>query len=503
MILSNPVEKEVAGQTSNGEDIMVPSRITPVILAGGAGTRLWPMSREQFPKQLLPLAGDRPMLEETLRRFADSVKFAPPLVITNDELRFSVAEQLRLSGVAGGSVILEPVARNTAPAVAAAALLAVNADPGAQLLVLASDHLIADVAGFLGHVETAAAAARDGRLVTFSIVPTRPETGYGYIRRGSPLDGHDGVFDVAAFVEKPTLERAKEFLAAGDTFWNSGMFQFTAQAYLAELERYAPQVCSAVRRAVADRKEDFDFLRLGSAAFAASPSISVDYAVMEHTTLAATIPCEIGWTDVGSWGELWNVGAKDADGNVLVGDTVVENARDCYIRSEHGLIAAVGIENLIVVATDDSVLVMGRERAQDIRQIIDRLRQAKRSELINHNHVRRPWGSFLSVHNGERFQVKQLTVKPGAKLSLQKHFHRAEHWVVVNGTALVTRDDQTFLVRENESVYIPLGSFHRLENPGKVPLNLIEVQSGGYLGEDDIVRVDDPYGRVDKAEVQK
>jgi mannose-1-phosphate guanylyltransferase/mannose-1-phosphate guanylyltransferase/mannose-6-phosphate isomerase len=366
------------------------------------------------------------------------------------------------------------------------------------LLVLASDHLIGDVPGFLDRVATALPAARSGRLVTFSIVPTRPETGYGYIRRGRLLAGHEGVFEVAAFVEKPPLERARQFIEAGDTFWNSGMFLFSAKAYLAELERHAPAVLSAARQAVAERRVDFDFIRLERVSFSAAPSISVDYAVMEHTSLAATIPCEVGWTDVGSWGELWNVGAKDATGNVLLGDVLVEDSRDCYIRSEHGLVAAVGLANVILVVTDDAVLAIARDRAQDVRLVVDRLRAGNRSELANHNHVRRPWGSFLSVHCGERFQVKQLSVKPGAKLSLQKHFHRAEHWVVVNGTALVTRDGESFILRENESTYIPLGSVHRLENPGKVPLNLIEVQSGGYLGEDDIVRIDDPYGRVEE-----
>ncbi|HLN24230.1 MAG TPA: sugar phosphate nucleotidyltransferase, partial [Patescibacteria group bacterium] len=386
-------------------------KITPVILSGGAGTRLWPLSREHFPKQLLALSGPRSMLEETLQRFADVTRFTPPLIITNEALRFPVAEQLLHSGITGGSIVLEPVARNTAPAVAAAALMAVAADPEAMILVVASDHVIGDVPGFLNRVQAALPAAQAGR-------------------------------------------------------------------------------------SLAERQTDPQFVRLGAEAFAASPKISVDYAVMEHTDRAATIPCDIGWADVGSWGELWAIADKDADGNVVIGDGMAERARNCYIRSDHKLVAVLGIDDLVVISTDDAVLVMPRQRSQDTRLVVDRLRDAKRSELTSHSRVLRPWGSYQSIQTGERFQVKQLTINPGGKLSLQMHYHRAEHWVVVNGTALVTRDDQTLMLRENESIYIPAGAMHRLENPGKVPLNLIEVQSGGYLGEDDIVRVDDVYGRV-------
>lgn len=472
------------------------SRITPVILSGGAGTRLWPLSREQFPKQLLPLAGTHSMIQETLLRFADPARFTAPIVVTNEETRFTVGEQMRAIAMAEGSLVLEPAARNTAPAVTAAALLALESDPAAVLLVVPSDHVIGDVAGFLAQVEMAMPAARDeGRLVTFSIVPTRPETGYGYIRRGEPLANNSAVYSVDTFVEKPDEARARAFLAAGDCFWNSGMFLFSAASFLEEVERHAPEVLTAVRAAVAGRTVDLDFIRLDAAAFSASPSISIDYAVMERTSRAATVPCDIGWTDVGAWSELWRIGKKDENGNTLLGDVLVEQSRNCYVRSEGILTAAVGVENLVVVVTDDAVLVTQRDRTQDVKLIVDRLRREKRSELTTHERVHRPWGYYQTIQKGDRFQVKRLTIKPGGKLSLQKHYHRAEHWVVVNGTALVTRGEETLLFHENESVYIPLGSLHRLENPGKVPLCLIEVQSGGYLGEDDIVRLEDTYGR--------
>ncbi|MDR3441153.1 mannose-1-phosphate guanylyltransferase/mannose-6-phosphate isomerase [Telmatospirillum sp.] len=472
------------------------TKITPVVLSGGAGTRLWPLSREHFPKQFLPLAGTRSMIQETLLRFADSSRFAPPIVVTNDETRFTVAEQLRETGLVSGGLILEPVARNTAPATAAAALLAVSADPDAILLVVPSDHVIADVAGFLKLVEQALPAALDqGRLVTFSIVPTRPETGYGYIRRGAALDGLTGVHQVAAFVEKPDAERAAAFLAAGDYFWNSGMFLFSARHFLAELERYAPDVLAAARQAVAGQAVDLDFIRLDKDAFAASPSISIDYAVMEKTAMAATVACDVGWTDVGAWSELWRIADKDGDGNALQGDVLAEQSKNCYVRSEGMLTAVVGVDDLVVVVTDDAVLVTSRDHAQDVKLVVDRLRHDKRRELKTHAQVHRPWGYYQSIHQGDRFQVKRLTIRPGGKLSLQKHYHRSEHWVVVNGTALVTCGEETRLYQENESVYIPLGCLHRLENPGRVPLNLIEVQSGSYLGEDDIVRLEDTYGR--------
>jgi mannose-1-phosphate guanylyltransferase/mannose-1-phosphate guanylyltransferase/mannose-6-phosphate isomerase len=476
---------------------MAARRLTPVILSGGAGTRLWPMSREHFPKQLLPLAGPGGMLQETLERFADPARYGPPLVLTNETLRFSVAEQLRQSGLEGGVVVLEPAARNTAPAVAAAALLALENDPEAMLLVAASDHVIIDRAAFRAAVEIALPAAEQGLLVTFAMAPTRPETGFGYIRLGDELSGLNGVHSVAAFVEKPDAERARRFVEGRDYRWNSGIFLFSAQVLLAELDRHAPAVLSAAQAAVARRQGDLDFIRLEPSAFAGAPSVSLDHAVMERTDKAVTVPCDIGWTDVGSWNELWRIAPKDEGGNVVIGDGVVEESRNCYLRSDGRLVAALGVDDLVVVATDDAVLVMPRTRSQDIRVLIDRLRRDRRIELVDHRRVLRPWGSYQQLHSGERFQVKQLSVKPGGKLSLQKHYHRAEHWVVVAGTALVTRDDHSQLLRENESIYIPAGSLHRLENPGKLPLALIEVQSGGYLGEDDIVRVEDTYGRVE------
>ncbi|PKU25394.1 mannose-1-phosphate guanylyltransferase/mannose-6-phosphate isomerase [Telmatospirillum siberiense] len=467
-----------------------------MILSGGAGTRLWPLSREQFPKQLLPLAGTHSLIQETLLRFSDLSRFAAPIVVTNEETRFTIGEQMRSVGIDSGAIVLEPVARNTAPAITAAALMAVEKDPAAILLVVPSDHVIGDVPAFLAQVAAALPAARDdGRLVTFSILPTRPETGYGYIKRGEPLDGHPAVYSVSAFVEKPDEQRAHAFLTSGDYFWNSGMFLFSAASFLREVEQYAPEVLDAVRTAVAGRTVDLDFIRLDAAAFAASPGISVDYAVMEKTAHVATVPCDIGWTDVGAWSELWRIAGKDANGNSLQGDVLVEESHNCYVRSEGILTAAVGVEDLVIVVTDDAVLVTPRGRAQDVKLVVESLRRQGRPELTTHERVHRPWGSYQTIQKGDRFQVKRLTIKPGGKLSLQKHYHRAEHWVVVNGTALVTRGEDELLLHENESVYIPLGSLHRLENPGRVPLCLIEVQSGGYLGEDDIVRLDDTYGR--------
>jgi mannose-1-phosphate guanylyltransferase/mannose-1-phosphate guanylyltransferase/mannose-6-phosphate isomerase len=489
---------DVVGYSRLGGVDMVAKKsiITPVVLSGGAGTRLWPLSREQFPKQLLPLTGVYSMIQETLLRFNDPARFSAPIVVTNEETRFTVGEQMRAVKMDGGALVLEPMARNTAPAVTAAALLAVESDPEAILLVVPSDHVIGNVTGFLAQVDKALGAARDGgHLVTFSIVPTRPETGYGYIKRGQPLAGNEAVSAVSAFVEKPDEARAREFLAAGDYFWNSGMFLFSAARFLEEIENHAPEVLAAVRGAVAGRTTDLDFIRLDAKSFSASPSISIDYAVMERTKRAATVPCDIGWTDVGAWSELWRIAEKDSDGNVLQGDVIVEQSRNCYVRSEGTLTSAVGVEDLVIVVTDDAVMVTHRDRAQDVKLIVDRLRLEKRQELTAHERVYRPWGYYQGIQQGERFQVKRLTIKPGAKLSLQKHYHRAEHWVVVNGTALVTRGEDSLLLHENESVYIPLGCLHRLENPGKIPLNLIEVQSGGYLGEDDIVRLEDTYGR--------
>ena len=474
---------------------MSTSSIIPVILSGGSGTRLWPVSRESFPKQLWPLVSDNTLLQETALR-AHGDRFAPPIIVCNQEHRFLIAEQLRAAGIASPRILLEPVGRNSAPAIAAAALLVAETDPDAVLWLLAADHAIGDTAALHTSLATAAQAARTGRIVTFGMRPTAPETGYGYIAIGAALADAPGAHAVARFIEKPDADSAARLAGDGRHLWNSGMFVFTARTLLEELETYAPDVLDAVRRAVAERLADLDFIRLGVEAFTASPSISLDYAVAERTDRAAVVPADIGWSDVGSWGALWELGAKDAAGNVAVGDVLLEGARNCYVRSDGMVAAVVGLQDAVVVVTEDAVLAMHRDHAQDVKKVVDRLKAAGRHEAVAHNRLYRPWGFFEGLIQGDRFQVKRLVVTPGRKLSLQKHYHRAEHWVVVNGTALVTRDNETMLVRENESVYLPLGCVHRLENPGKIPLALIEVQSGAYLGEDDIVRIEDTYGRA-------
>lgn len=454
------------------------------------------MSREQYPKQFLSLCSESSMLQDTARRVVDPAAFAAPLVVCNQEHRFVIAEQLRQAGIAGARIVLEPVGRNTAAAAAVAALTIAEQDPDGQLLLLPADHVIQDQDAFLQSVTVAAAAASAGHLTTFGIIPTAPETGYGYIRRGEAITGHDGAFRVAAFVEKPPREQAERYLAERNFFWNSGMFLLPVRQYLDELERWEPAVLEACRKALAQGHADLDFFRLDEASFAGAPSISIDCAVMERTEKAAVVPCSIGWTDVGAWSALWDIGAKDAAGNVCQGDAIAWDSRGCYVRSEDGaLVAVLGMDDAVVVATEDAILVAAKDRAQDIKPMVEHLKAQGRNEPRLHRRVHRPWGYYQSLHAGDRFQVKRLTVAPGARLSLQMHYHRAEHWVVVNGTALVTRGEEQVLLRENESVYIPLGTPHRLENPGKVPLNLIEVQSGSYLGEDDIVRFDDHYGR--------
>lgn len=473
----------------------VGTKLYPVLLSGGAGVRLWPVSRRLAPKQLLPLASERPMLQETAARVADPARYRAPIVICNEEHRFIIAEQLRQMKLAS-TTILEPVGRNTAPAVAVAALHVVKSDPDGLLLVLPADHVIRDDKAFQAAVDAAAAAAAAGRLVTFGIQPDRPETGYGYIRRGAAADGLNGVYAVDRFVEKPDAATAQTFLAAGDYYWNSGMFVLPAALYLQELARFEPEMPEICRRALESGAQDLDFFRLDAKIFAQAPSNSIDYAVMERTDKAAVAPVDMGWTDVGSWSALWDIAEKDADGNARLGDVVVMDARNCYVRSEgKALTAVLGLDDVIVVATEDAVLVAAKDRAQDVKKLVDKLKQDGRSEPDAHVKVHRPWGFYQQLHGGDRFQVKRLTVNPGASLSLQKHFHRAEHWVVVNGTALVTRDGEKMLLHENESIYLPLGAVHRLENPGKIPLNLIEVQSGSYLGEDDIVRLEDYYQR--------
>jgi mannose-1-phosphate guanylyltransferase/mannose-1-phosphate guanylyltransferase/mannose-6-phosphate isomerase len=470
-------------------------RIAPVILSGGAGTRLWPLSRALYPKQLLPLVGGETLLQEAARRVADPARFAAPILVANDEHRFIVAEQLRAIGVAPQAMILEPVGRNTAPAIAVAALCALEQDAEALVLAMPSDHVIADRAAFLAAVERAAAGARAGALVTFGIAARRPETGYGYIRRGAAMAKAEGVFKVAAFVEKPDRATAERYLTAGDYAWNSGIFLFPAKGYLAELERLRPEMLAGARAALQGAKRDLDFLRLDREAFSTIKGESVDYAVMEGTEKAAVVPVEMGWSDVGSWDALWDLKAKDASGNVVEGDAVLEDVRDTYVRAEHGLVAALGVEDLVVVTTADVVLVAKRARAQDIKKVIARLEKDGRQELASHLVVHRPWGTYRSIHSGDRVQVKHIMVKPGAKLSLQMHHHRAEHWVVVTGTARVTRAEEEITLFEDQSTYIPMGTAHRRANPGKIPLHLIDVQSGSYLGEDDIVRFEDTYGR--------
>ncbi|MBO0711708.1 MAG: mannose-1-phosphate guanylyltransferase/mannose-6-phosphate isomerase [Acetobacteraceae bacterium] len=474
---------------------MSEQRVIPVILSGGSGSRLWPVSRESFPKQLWPLISERSMIQETALR-AQGEGFAPPMVVCNHEHRFLIAEQLRNAGIEAAGIVLEPEGRNSAPAIAAAALLAAETDPDAVLWMMAADAAITDHAALRRLLAEAATAARQGRIVTFGMKPTAPETGYGYIEVGDPLPGLPGVYALARFIEKPDPATAGTLATSGQHLWNSGMFVFTARTLLEELEAYAPDVLYAVRRAVAERSQDLDFIRLDAASFRASPDISLDYAIAEKTLRAAVVPADLGWSDVGSWGALWELGEKDEAGNVAQGDVLLEASESCYVRSDGVLTAVVGLADAVVVVTKDAVLAMHRDHAQNVKRIVERLKEAGRHEAVAHNRVYRPWGFYETLIMGERFQVKRIVVTPGQKLSLQKHFHRAEHWVVVNGSALVTCDDQESLVRENESIYLPLGCVHRLENPGRIPLTLIEVQSGAYLGEDDIVRIEDTYGRL-------
>jgi len=466
--------------------------LVPVILSGGAGTRLWPLSRELYPKQLLPLLGANTMLQETVRRL-DGLDASAPTVVSNEAHRFLVAEQLREIGCQPRAILLEPKGRNTAPAVALAAHAALAADEGDPLLlVLPADHLIGDLAAFHAAVQIAAVAARDGALATFGVVPKSPETGYGYIRRGR---AEGDFYRIAQFVEKPDSARAQAYLESGEYYWNSGMFLFRARRYLEELEKFAPDIASVVRSSFASATRDLDFTRIDASVFDACRSESIDYAVMEKTEDAVVIPLDAGWSDVGSWSSLHDACAHDQQGNTLRGDVIVENTHDSYIYSESRLVATVGLRDFVVVETKDAVLVAPKDRAHDVKKLVERLKADRRYEHALHRQVFRPWGSYDNVDAGQRFQVKRLAVKPGGVLSLQMHHHRAEHWVVVSGTARITRGEETFLLEENQSTYIPIGVQHRIENPGRIPLHIIEVQSGAYLGEDDIVRFDDRYGR--------
>ena len=465
------------------------AQLQPVLLSGGSGTRLWPLSREAYPKQFLPLAGDDTMVQATWRR-VEALADLAPIVVANEEHRFLVAEQLRQVGAPVPAILLEPVGRNTAPAIAAAALQAMAGGADPLLLVLPSDHVVRDAAGFQRAVREASSAAEAGALVTFGVVPDAPETGFGYIQ----AEAGDGLRQVLRFVEKPDAATARSYLDAGGYYWNSGMFLFRASRYLEELARFRPDIVDAVRAAHAAARHDGDFVRLDKGAFSACPSDSIDYAVMEKTADAMVLPVDIGWNDVGSWSALWDVAERDADGNAHHGDVIAVDSRNSYAYAQR-LVALVGLDDIVVVETDDAVLVARKDKVQEVKQVVARLKQEQRSQAVLHREVHRPWGSYDSVDNGGRHQVKRIKVKPGAALSLQMHHHRAEHWIVVSGTAKVTRGDETLLLSENESTYIPLGVKHRLENPGKVPLELIEVQSGSYLGEDDIVRFEDVYGR--------
>lgn len=468
--------------------------IIPVLLAGGVGSRLWPVSRELYPKQFLPLVDQQySMLQQTYQRLEGLPALGAPIVICNENHRFLVAEQLRQLQQAA-TILLEPQGKNTAPAAAVAALQALKADKDALILVLPADHVISQPAAFLEALELGVPLAKDGKLVTFGIVPSAPETGYGYIQRGSAL-AQSGGFSIEQFVEKPNLDVAEKYVASGEYYWNSGMFLMSAQAYLDELKSHCPEMRSACEKALESATQDMDFFRLDAAAFAASPSDSIDYAVMEKTSRGAVLPLDCGWSDVGSWSTLWEVQDKDEQGNVVRGDVMLEDVKNSYVRSGSKLVSAVGLDNVVVVETKDAVLVADKSRVQDVKNIVKRLQAENREEATAHTKVYRPWGSYESLVIDSRFQVKRIIVDPGHKLSLQMHHHRAEHWVVVKGTARVTNDEREILLGEDQSTYIPLGHTHRLENPGVIPLELIEIQTGSYLGEDDIVRFEDKYGR--------
>ena len=468
---------------------MAVPKLQAVLLSGGSGTRLWPLSREAYPKQFLPLVGEDTMLQATWRRVAP-VAGAAPIVVAGEDHRFLVAEQLRQVGVAAASILLEPVGRNTAPAIAAAALQAMADGGDPLLLVLPSDHVVRDAEAFRAAVQEASAAAEAGALVTFGIVPTAPETGFGYIQ----AEAGEGVRKVLRFVEKPDAATAQSYLDAGGYYWNSGMFLFRASRYLGELARFRADILDGARAAFETARRDGDFVRLAADAFAATPAESIDYAVMERTDAAMVLPVDIGWNDVGSWSALWDVAERDAAGNAHHGDVIAVDSRNSYAWSRR-LVALVGVDDIVVVETDDAVLVARKDKVQQVKDVVAQLKQEQRSQAALHREVHRPWGSYDSIDTGPRFQVKRIKVKPGAQLSLQSHTQRAEHWIVVSGTARVTRDHDVFELHANQSTYIPIGAKHRLENPGSEVLELIEVQSGDYLGEDDIVRYEDVYGR--------
>lgn len=467
----------------------------PVILAGGSGSRLWPQSRALYPKQFLPLLGSTTMLQQTLQRL-QGLDLQNPVIVCNEDHRFLVAEQLRQIGIKPAAILLEPFGRNTAPAIALAAVHILQHMADLPMLILPADHAIRDGATFRQSVLEAGRYAEQDFLVTFGIQPTRPETGYGYINASQPLSAGASGRKINRFVEKPDLATATRYVESGEYFWNSGMFVFKPSRYLAELGTHNKDILDTCRAALTTAKQDLDFIRIDRDTFSACPDDSIDYAVMEKTTQAVMVPMNAGWSDVGSWSALWELDQQDTDGNVVIGDVISRATSNCYLQSNHKLLATLGVDNLVVVDTPDAVLVANKDQIQDVKKIVDQLKQQGRDEYRIHREVYRPWGKYDSIDMGARFQVKRITVNPGAKLSVQMHHHRAEHWIVVSGTAKVTRGDEHYLVGENQSTYIPLGVVHALENPGKIPLEMIEVQSGAYLGEDDIVRFEDKYGRA-------
>ena len=472
--------------------------IAPVILSGGVGSRLWPLSREYLPKQLMPLlGGEHSLFQKTLLRLLKIAGTAPPIIVCNESHRFMAAAQVQALNMTYSDIILEPVGRNTCPAITVGALAAMKNGEDPDLLVLPADHLIREDGLFAPAVQQGTELTSDGKIITFGIVPDRPETGYGYIRKGQSVPGQSNAnaWLVREFIEKPDYEKACSYVDSKEYLWNSGMFMFRASVFLEGLGRLAPEILAACRDSYEKARRDLDFIRLEESAFASCPNISLDYAVMEKTPHAVVIPLTVGWSDVGSWLSLHEVCAKDECSNVVTGDVLLEDVHNCYIHSENRLIAALGIENQIIIETKDAVLVSSMERSQDVKLLVGRLKKQMREEALSHSRTYRPWGSYESIDTGDRFKVKRITVNPGACLSLQMHYHRAEHWIVVRGTARIIKGDEEFLLNEDQSSYIPWGTQHRLENPGKIPLELIEVQSGSYLGEDDIRRFDDKYGR--------
>ncbi|HAU16150.1 MAG TPA: mannose-1-phosphate guanylyltransferase/mannose-6-phosphate isomerase [Gammaproteobacteria bacterium] len=468
----------------------------PVVLSGGSGSRLWPLSRSAYPKQFLPLCSGYSLVQDTVMRLAGSVATEAPIFVTANDQRFLLADQVQTLGAEGAEIVLEPARRNTAPAIALACFAAQERAPESVVLVLPSDHHIENKAAFQQVLELANTAAVKGNLVTFGVVPTKPETGYGYIKANN--SSADGWLSIDAFVEKPSVELAEQYLESGDYYWNSGMFAFRADVYLQELKQHNPAIYDAAKASWDARSEDLDFIRVGEEAFVACPEDSIDYAVMEKTEKAVVIPLDSGWSDVGSWQSLWEVQDKDATGNVLVGDVIAQDTENTMVHASNRMVACLGVEDLVIVETTDAVLVADINQVQKVKDIVKLIEADGRSEHEFHREVHRPWGRFDSVDAGDRYQVKRITVKPGAKLSTQMHHHRAEHWVVVQGTAKVQRGEDSLMLTENQSVYIPLGEVHYLENPGKIPLEIIEIQTGSYLGEDDIIRFNDQYGRGTK-----